>query len=68
MDSTPLLSSVKFPLVIIHGEADALIPIDRAREVKEAVPQAHLVELKEAGHLPMMEAKGETARALKHLA
>jgi pimeloyl-ACP methyl ester carboxylesterase len=68
MDATPLLSSFKFPVVIIHGEADTLIPIDRAREVKEAVPQAHLVELKEAGHLPMMEAKGETARALKHLA
>lgn len=68
MDSTPLLSSFKFPVVIIHGEADALIPIDRAREVKKAVPQAHLVELKEAGHMPMIEAKEETARALKHLA
>jgi 3-oxoadipate enol-lactonase len=68
MDSTPLLSSFKFPVVIIHGEADALIPIDRAREVKNAIPQAHLVELNGAGHMPMMEAKEETARALKHLA
>lgn len=68
MDATPLLSSFKFPVVIIHGEADALIPIDRAREVKSAIPNAHLVELKGAGHMPMMEAKEETARALKHLA
>ena len=68
MDSTPLLSSFKFPVVIIHGEADALIPIDRAREVKKAIPQAHLVELNGAGHMPMMEAKEETGRALKHLA
>jgi len=68
MDSTPLLSSFKFPVVIIHGDADALIPIDRAREVKNAFPQAHLVELNGAGHMPMMEAKEETARALKHLA
>lgn len=68
MDATPLLSSFKFPVVIIHGEADALIPIDRAREVKIAIPNAHLVELKGAGHMPMMEAKEETARALKHLA
>jgi len=67
MDSTPLLSSFKFPVVIIHGEADALIPIERAREVKKAVPHAHLVELNGAGHIPMMEAKEETARALKHL-
>ena len=68
MDSTPLLPSFKFPVVIIHGKADALIPIDRAREVKNAVPQAHLVELESAGHIPMMEAKEETARALKNLA
>jgi 3-oxoadipate enol-lactonase len=68
MDSTPLLSSFKFPVIIIHGDADALIPIDRAREVKNAIPQAHLVEVNGAGHMPMMEAKEETARALKHLA
>jgi len=68
IDSTPLLSSFKFPVVIIHGEADALIPIDRAREVKKAIPHAHLVELNGAGHMPMMEAKEETAIALKHLA
>ena len=68
MDSTPLLSSFKFPVVIIHGRADALIPIDRAREVKNAVPHAHLVELESAGHIPMLEAKEETARALKNLA
>jgi 3-oxoadipate enol-lactonase len=68
MDSTSLLSSFKFPIVIIHGKADALIPIDRAREVKNAVPHAHLVEINGAGHIPMMEAKEETAKALKHLA
>ena len=67
-DSTSLLSSFNFPVVIIHGEADALIPIDRAREVKNAIPHAHLVELNGSGHMPMMEAKEETARALKHLA
>jgi len=77
-DSTTLLSSLRdgfasqggafrFPVVIIHGDADALIPIDRAREVKKAVPEAHLVELNGAGHVPMMEAKEETADALKHL-
>jgi 3-oxoadipate enol-lactonase len=68
MDSTPLLSSLRVPLVIIHGESDALIPIDRAREVKATLPQAHLVEISGAGHMPMMEASGKTAEALKHLA
>src|SRR5919109_14701 len=67
-DSTPLLSSFKFPVVIIHGDADALISVDRAREVKAALPQAHLVEIGGAGHMPMMEAKERTAEALKPLA
>lgn len=68
IDSTPLLSTFKFPVVIIHGDADALIPIDRAREVKAGVPHSHYVELKDAGHVPMLEAAKETAEALKHLA
>ena len=67
-DSTALLPSFSFPVVIVHGDTDALIPIDRAREVKEALPQAHLVEISGAGHIPMLEAKEKTAEALKHLA
>lgn len=68
VDSTPLLASLDFPVVLVHGDADALIPIDRAREVKTAVPSAHLVEISGAGHMPMMEAPQKTAEALEHLA
>jgi pimeloyl-ACP methyl ester carboxylesterase len=68
VDSAPLLSAFNFPVVVIHGDADALIPIERAREVKAVLPQAHLVEVSGAGHMPMMEAKEQTAEALKHLA
>ncbi len=68
VDSTPLLASFLFPVVLIHGDADQLIPIDRAREVKAVLPKAHLVEISGAGHMPMMEAKEKTAQALKLLA
>ena len=68
IDSTPLLSSLKVPVVLVHGNADALIAVERAREVKAALPGAHLVEISGAGHMPMMEAKDQTAQALKHLA
>lgn len=67
-DSTALLSSIHVPVVVIHGDTDSLIPVDRAREVKAALPQAHLVEIPGAGHMPMMEAAEKTAEALKHLA
>jgi pimeloyl-ACP methyl ester carboxylesterase len=66
-DSSSLLAEFKFPVVLVHGDADALIPIERAREVKNAISRAHLVELKGVGHLPMMEAAEETAKALRHL-
>lgn len=68
MDSTSLLSTFKFPVVIVHGEADALIPIARAREVKAALPDSYYVELKDIGHVPMLEAANETAEGLLRLA
>ena len=67
-DSTSLLSTMNHPLVLIHGDADVLIPVERAREIKAAHPQAHLVELPGVGHLPMMEAAAQTAGTLKLLA
>ncbi len=66
-DITSSLSSFAFPIVLVHGEADALIPIDRAREIKALVPSASLVELPSVGHLPMMEAPEMTVNTLKLL-
>ncbi len=66
-DLTSFLASFKLPLVLIHGDADELIPIDRAREIKALVPAAHLVALPGAGHMPMMEQPEQTAEALKQL-
>ena len=64
-DSSSLLAGFELPLILVHGLADALIPIERARAVKAAVPGAHLTEIPDAGHMPMMEAPRKTAEALK---
>ena len=66
-DATPFLPSFHFPVVIVHGEADVLVPVERAREVKAALPQASFVEVTGAGHMPMLEAPEITAKALKTL-
>lgn len=63
-DTMPILSSFSFPLVLIHGNADVLIPIDRSKEIKTIMPSAKFVELKGAGHMPMMEFAKETAAGL----
>ena len=67
VDSTPLLPTLKYPVVVIHGDADQLIPIERAREVKAMLPESHLLEIKNSGHMPMFEAPNETAKALMRL-
>jgi pimeloyl-ACP methyl ester carboxylesterase len=67
-DSTFLLASINYSVVVIHGDADALIPVERALEVKKVIPHAQLVMIENAGHLPMLEAKEQSARALRQLA
>jgi len=66
-DSTPLLAGLDFPFALVHGSDDALIPVERARSVQAAVPGAHLTEIPDAGHMPMMEAPQKTAEALRAL-
>jgi len=66
-DSTPLLAGMSYPVVVVHGDADVLIPIERGREVKNMIPHAYFAELGGVGHLPMMEAPQETANALSRL-
>jgi pimeloyl-ACP methyl ester carboxylesterase len=67
-DLTLLLPSFKFPIFLVHGDADMLIPVERAKEIKAVVPSARFTELKDAGHMPMMEFAKETAEGLKLLA
>jgi pimeloyl-ACP methyl ester carboxylesterase len=68
VDASKLLAAFNFPVVVIHGDADDLIPVARSREIKESIPHAHLLELKGVGHLPMMETPKETAKALLQFA
>jgi 3-oxoadipate enol-lactonase len=67
-DSMSFLSLFTFPLLLVHGDSDLLIPIERAREIKAALPSAKLVELPGAGHTPMMEFPEATADGLRFFA
>jgi pimeloyl-ACP methyl ester carboxylesterase len=63
-DSGELFSTFKFPIVLVHGLADALIPSERSQQMKTLLPAAELLELPAVGHSPALEAPAETARAL----
>jgi pimeloyl-ACP methyl ester carboxylesterase len=64
LDASELFSAFKFPVVLVHGLADALIPPERSREMKALLPRAELTELPRVGHSPALEAPAETAREL----
>jgi len=66
-DSLSAFSTFHFPVIMVHGLADTIIPIDRAREIKAAHPAALLTELPGVGHSPPFEAPEQTAAALKQL-
>ncbi len=66
-DMMAFIAQLTLPLVLIHGDADQLIPIDRAKEIKAALPSVKLQELNGTGHMPMMEFPQGTAAGVKLL-
>lgn len=64
-DSSDIFKTFPFPVVIVHGDADELIPVQKGKEMKAAHPAAHFVELPGAGHLPMMEQPENVGEALR---
>lgn len=44
------LRSVRVPALVIHGDADILVPVDNGRRVAAAIPGARLLEIEGMGH------------------
>lgn len=57
-------ASLQMPTLVIWGEADALIPVERGRRLAEAIPGARFVGLPGVGHTCQVEAPAEFAAAL----
>ncbi len=55
IDSTPMLGDIDVPVLIIHGADDQLIPLSEAEAMYKAIPNAELVIIPDAGHLPNLE-------------
>jgi 3-oxoadipate enol-lactonase len=54
-DSTSLLAQIHFPVLIIHGADDQLIPVSEAEAMQQKITDSRLVVIPDAGHLPNME-------------
>ena len=55
-DSTPVLSTIATPALVIVGSDDALTPPAQAEAMAAKLPRAHLVKIPGAGHLANLEA------------
>ena len=54
-DSTGILTKINIPTLVIHGVDDQIIPLDEARQMAAAIPNANLAVIPGAGHLPNLE-------------
>jgi len=50
-----VLGLIRSPTLILHGEADSLIPLDCGRRFERAIPQSRLITYPRVGHLPQIE-------------
>ena len=54
-DITARLAAVRLPALVVHGEEDVPIPIDRAQAVADALPDATFARVAQAGHSVNLE-------------
>jgi pimeloyl-ACP methyl ester carboxylesterase len=66
-DLRPTLAQIPHPLGVIWGEADRTVPIRALDDLLAARPDAAVVRLSDAGHVPMVERPEVFAAALTAL-
>jgi len=62
------LPRVQVPVLLVHGEGDAAIPLSAAREASRLIPGATLKPLAGLGHLAHEERPGEVAEFIRRFA
>lgn len=60
------LHRIAQPTLIIHGTADAIVPIEAAHQLAQFIPHAKLTLFPDAGHVPTLTRPAEVAQAINH--
>jgi pimeloyl-ACP methyl ester carboxylesterase len=63
-DRTSLLKSLSYPILILHGTDDKIVPFEKARELAEVCQVPLFVEVPGAGHATPLEAPERVASGL----
>ncbi len=62
--SEDVWKTLDIPTMVIAGSDDQLIPIEKSRGLAGLTKHSSIVEIKSAGHMPMLEAPGKVAKVL----
>lgn len=64
LDLRPALRHITPPTLILHGDADRIVPVEAAQWLATQLPNNQLTILPGAGHAPMMTMPDEVAAAI----
>jgi pimeloyl-ACP methyl ester carboxylesterase len=59
------LSDIAVPTLVIHGSEDVIIPMNVGKQIAESIPDAELLILEGAGHVPTMTRPQEVVAAIE---
>jgi pimeloyl-ACP methyl ester carboxylesterase len=59
------LKTIKTPTLVMHGEADVIIPVSVGHDLAAAIPGAKLITYPGVGHVPMEQSPDLSARDLR---
>ena len=66
-DITAELAAVTAPTLLVWGARDGVVPVEEASTWLEGLPDARLIVIPGAGHVPMVESPVELAEAIRLL-
>jgi pimeloyl-ACP methyl ester carboxylesterase len=66
-DRNEFIQSVTYPVLVVHGSEDKIVPSARARQLAESLRDPIFVELRGVGHASPLEAPDQVAAALARL-
>jgi len=64
-DLTALLPDISVPVLLLTGDQDATIETYHAERMSTAIPNAMLISVQDAGHMPMLEQPTATTEAIR---
>jgi 3-oxoadipate enol-lactonase len=64
-DSSEILPKISVPVLILTGDKDQIIPLEKTKAMAATIPTATLTVVENAGHMPMLEQPQATTTALR---